>query len=49
MMSVNDFIKLREKDWSRLQLLIDKHKGREALTAPEVRELGALYRAVTSD
>lgn len=49
MMSVNDFIKLREKDWARLQLLIDKHKGRGALIAVEVRELGALYRAVTSD
>lgn len=49
MMSVNDFIKLREKDWARLQLLIDKHKGRETLTADEVRELGVLYRAVTSD
>lgn len=49
MMSVNDFIKLREKDWARLQVLIDKHKGREALTAVEVQELGTLYRAVTSD
>jgi uncharacterized membrane protein SpoIIM required for sporulation len=49
MMSVNDFIKLREKDWSRLQVLIDKHKGRETLNAVEVRELGVLYRAVTSD
>lgn len=49
MMSVNDFIKLREKDWARLQRLIDKHKGREALTAAEVRELGTLYRTVTSD
>ncbi len=48
-MSVNDFIKLREKDWARLQVLIDKHKGREALSVAEVRELGALYRAVTSD
>jgi uncharacterized membrane protein SpoIIM required for sporulation len=49
MMSVNDFIKLREKDWGRLQSLIDKNKGRNALTSADVRELGALYRAVTSD
>jgi len=49
MMSVNDFIKLREKDWGRLQFLIDKHKGRSSLMAAEVRELGGLYRAVTSD
>jgi len=49
MMSVNDFIKLREKDWARLGVLIDQHKGRESLNAVEVRELGTLYRAVTSD
>ena len=45
----NDFIKLREKDWKRLQELIDKRKGRDSLSAQEVRELGVLYRAVTSD
>ncbi|MEP7288137.1 MAG: stage II sporulation protein M [Chloroflexota bacterium] len=48
-MLVNDFIKFREKDWQRLQLLIDKRRGRSPLTADEVRELGTLYRAVTSD
>jgi uncharacterized membrane protein SpoIIM required for sporulation len=47
--SVNDFIRLREKDWKRLQALIDRHKGRDSLSASEVRELGTLYRAVTSD
>src|SRR5258706_6016617 len=48
-MTVNDFIRLREKDWQRLQALIDKRKGRAPLNADEVRELGTLYRAVTSD
>jgi uncharacterized membrane protein SpoIIM required for sporulation len=48
-MNVNDFIKLREKDWQTLQTLINQHQGREALTASEVRELGRLYRAATSD
>lgn len=45
----NDFIKQREKDWQRLQTLIDKNRGRGRLTTAEVRELGTLYRAVTSD
>jgi uncharacterized membrane protein SpoIIM required for sporulation len=45
----NDFIRLREKDWKRLQFLIDRHRGRMPLSAAEVRELGALYRAVASD
>ena len=49
MMSVNDFIKLREKNWDRLQQLIHNRKGRGRLSAAEVRELGTLYRAVTSD
>ncbi len=49
MLSVNDFIKLREKDWERLQQLIRKRRGRETLSASEVQELGMLYRAVTSD
>jgi uncharacterized membrane protein SpoIIM required for sporulation len=49
MLSVNDFVKLREKDWKRLQELIRRRNGRETLTAAEVRELGTLYRAVNSD
>ncbi|HEX3052801.1 MAG TPA: stage II sporulation protein M [Aggregatilineaceae bacterium] len=48
-MNVNEFIRLREKDWERLQFLIDTHKGRKSLNAAEVQELGTLYRAVTSD
>ncbi len=48
-MTVNDFIRLREKDWERLQFLIRKRRGRSRLTANEVRELGRLYRAVSSD
>ena len=48
-MTANDFIKLREKDWKRLQSLTDKRRGRGNLTASEIRELGGLYRAVTSD
>ncbi len=48
-MIVNDFIRLREKDWKRLETLINAHKGRGTLSADEVRELGMLYRAVTSD
>ena len=46
MLNANDFIKLREKDWQRLDMLLKKRRG---LTAEEVRELGTLYRAVTSD
>ena len=49
MMSMDDFIRLREKDWQRLQVLVGKHQGRAPLTSDEVRELGTLYRAVTSD
>jgi uncharacterized membrane protein SpoIIM required for sporulation len=49
MMPVNDFIKLREKDWERLQRLMDTHRGRGGMSADEVRELGVLYRAATSD
>ncbi len=48
-MTVNDFIKLRQNDWERLQHLLARHKGPHRLTAAEVRELGTLYRAVTSD
>jgi uncharacterized membrane protein SpoIIM required for sporulation len=48
-LNVNDFIRLREKDWQRLQELINRTKGRGNLKAAEVRELGNLYRAVTSD
>jgi len=48
-MNVNDFIRIREKDWDRLQGLINKHRGRKSLTAVEVKELGRLYRAVASD
>jgi uncharacterized membrane protein SpoIIM required for sporulation len=45
----NDFISSREKDWKRLETLLARRRGRESLTADEVRELGKLYRAVTSD
>lgn len=48
-MNTNDFIKLREKDWQRLEALIGKRQGRSSLSAAEVRELGTLYRAATSD
>lgn len=48
-MTVNEFIQLREKDWQRLDTLINRHKGRQPLNAREVHELGTLYRAVTSD
>jgi uncharacterized membrane protein SpoIIM required for sporulation len=48
-MYINDFIRLREKDWERLQKLLEKHRGRGRLRAVEARELGGLYRAVTSD
>lgn len=46
MQNVNDFIKLREKDWSRLQALLTRQR---ALSAAEIRELGMLYRSVASD
>ncbi|NJL92857.1 MAG: stage II sporulation protein M [Anaerolineae bacterium] len=48
-MNVHDFIRLREKDWKRLEGLIRQRQGRVRLKAVEVRELGDLYRAVTSD
>lgn len=48
-MTVNDFIRLREKDWDRLQTLVRRHQGHAALSAEEVRELGTLYRAAISD
>lgn len=48
-LNINDFIKLREKDWKRLQDLLGKSRGRSSLSAAEVRELSDLYRAVTSD
>lgn len=46
---MNDFIKVRRADWQRLEALIARRKGRAPLSAAQVRELGALYRAVTSD
>jgi uncharacterized membrane protein SpoIIM required for sporulation len=49
MFTVNDFIKLRQKDWQRLEALIQKSKGRSRLSSDEARELGVLYRAITSD
>jgi uncharacterized membrane protein SpoIIM required for sporulation len=48
-MNVNDFIKLRQKDWQRLETLISPRVGQSRLTASEVHELGTLYRAITSD
>jgi uncharacterized membrane protein SpoIIM required for sporulation len=48
-LTVNDFIRLRQKDWERLETLIKCHNGPNRLTAAEIRELGTLYRAVTSD
>jgi uncharacterized membrane protein SpoIIM required for sporulation len=48
-MTVNDFIRLREKDWGRLETLLKHHAGRRPFSAAEVRELGILYRAVISD
>lgn len=48
-MTVNDFIRLRQKDWERLEYLIKRHHSPRRLTAAEIRELGTLYRAVTSD
>jgi uncharacterized membrane protein SpoIIM required for sporulation len=48
-MSLNEFVNQREFDWKRLQLLMDRHQGRDRLTADEVREVGSLYRAAISD
>jgi uncharacterized membrane protein SpoIIM required for sporulation len=48
-MSANDFIRLREKDWSRLERLLNNRAGQGTLSAAEARELGVLYRAVVSD
>jgi uncharacterized membrane protein SpoIIM required for sporulation len=49
MLSVNDFVQQREKDWQRLEALVKAHRGRSRLTAADARELGTLYRAVASD
>ena len=49
MTTANDFIKLREADWKRLETLVNSRRGRKPLTTAEVHELGTLYRAVTSD
>ncbi len=48
-MASDDFIRLREKDWKRLEKLTDRRRGRGVLSAVEIRELGTLYRAVSSD
>lgn len=45
-MDVNDFIKLRQNDWQRLQTLLNK---RTRLSVEEIQDLGYLYRAVASD
>ncbi|MBA3872308.1 MAG: stage II sporulation protein M [Chloroflexota bacterium] len=49
MTTANDFIKLREADWKRLETLVNSRSGRKPLTTAEVHELGTLYRSVTSD
>ncbi|MBI1279405.1 MAG: stage II sporulation protein M [Anaerolineaceae bacterium] len=49
MSTVNDFIKLRETDWKRLEALVNSRRGRKPLTTSQVHELGTLYRAVVSD
>jgi len=48
-LSITEFIERRERDWKRLEQLVDKNKGRNTLSAEEIYELGTLYRAVTSD
>jgi len=48
-MNVNEFIKTREQDWQRLELLLIRGKGRTPLNSAEVHELGLLYRAIISD
>jgi uncharacterized membrane protein SpoIIM required for sporulation len=47
-MTVNDFIKLHEKDWQRLHDLTRRAR-RQALGTAEVHELGELYRGAMSD
>ncbi len=47
--SASEFIQRREGDWKRLQQLVERNRGRNNLTANEIRELGVLYRAVASD
>ncbi|MCB9451050.1 MAG: stage II sporulation protein M [Anaerolineaceae bacterium] len=49
MTTADEFIKLREADWKRLEALVNSRKGRKRLTTAEVHELGTLYRAITSD
>jgi uncharacterized membrane protein SpoIIM required for sporulation len=49
LMTPNELMKLRAEDWKRLEALVARRRGRGALSAAQVRQLGALYRAVNSD
>ena len=49
-MDANQFYQSRREDWQQLSDLLDKSQGNlQQLSPEEVKLLGALYRAVTSD
>jgi uncharacterized membrane protein SpoIIM required for sporulation len=49
-MQVEEFVTSRQADWARLSALLDRSRsGLRRLSAEELEELGALYRAATSD
>lgn len=48
---LNQFMNRRQENWRRLETLLEQveQRGLQALTAPEVREFGTLYRRASSD
>jgi uncharacterized membrane protein SpoIIM required for sporulation len=50
-MDINDFLRRRKPRWDRLTRLLDRvdQRGLESLSPPDVDELFALYRLVSSD
>ena len=49
-MQANRFYQSRQADWKRLSDLLDRsEKGLNRLSSDEVKALGSLYRAITSD
>lgn len=49
-MNVKQFFETRQQDWQKLSALLDQtQKNIEHLTPAEVKEMGVLYRSVTSD
>ena len=50
MKQIERFVNSRQADWERLAYLLNRgRRGLQKLSAAEIEELGALYRAATSD